>query len=266
MNKIITHPGKAHFDEFISICLILSNSVEDFFIERKEPTKKELNDPNTWVVDVGEKYEPTKKNFDHHQDKNLNCSYILVANYLNLNFMNSQNIPWWDIKSDLDTKGSTYVKQMNLTQDEFFSVGSPLENFILEKFSENPNSMINFMRDFGFEIMESASKIKTQIEIFKNDPIIIVNNQTVLIHQNSNILGLDQYIKKSQSDIAAIVFYDDRGLGWAFLRLFDNPHVDFLNLKNSSKIKFVHNNGFIAKTYQRISLKEIFELLSKSIK
>ena len=66
---IITHPGSAHFDEVTAIGLILAVNADTVFrIERREPTQEELNNPDIWVVDVGDQYEPETRNFDHHQD------------------------------------------------------------------------------------------------------------------------------------------------------------------------------------------------------
>ncbi|MDA8403773.1 MAG: MYG1 family protein, partial [Desulfobacteraceae bacterium] len=84
-HRIITHPGSAHFDEFFAISLILARRPDvSFTIERREPTKEELDNPDVWVVDIGERFEPHLKNFDHHQDINCSASFVLVSDYLGL--------------------------------------------------------------------------------------------------------------------------------------------------------------------------------------
>jgi len=64
---IITHPGSAHFDEMTAVSLILAAHADtEFHIERREPIPEELDNPDIWVVDIGNRHEPEKRNFDHH--------------------------------------------------------------------------------------------------------------------------------------------------------------------------------------------------------
>ena len=82
---IITHPGSAHFDEVTAVSLILAVYTDlEFRIERREPYTAELDDPNVWVVDIGDRYEPEKRNFDHHQSLDCPAAFVLVAEYLGL--------------------------------------------------------------------------------------------------------------------------------------------------------------------------------------
>src|SRR4030042_5514212 len=102
---IITHPGGAHFDEVAAISLILAvhtNTV--FVIERRDVAQIELDDPNVWVVDTGNRHEPDKRNFDHHQDTDCPASFVLVSEYLGL--LETMSImPWWQFKDSVDRIG-----------------------------------------------------------------------------------------------------------------------------------------------------------------
>ena len=67
--KIVTHNGQAHFDEFLAISLIIARHEDTHFhIERRDPKVEELENPEIWVIDIGDRFEPPLKNFDHHQD------------------------------------------------------------------------------------------------------------------------------------------------------------------------------------------------------
>ncbi len=82
---IITHPGSAHFDEVTAISLILAVHADTgFHIERRDPVLVELENPNVWVVDIGDRHEPEKHNFDHHQSLGCPAAFVLVAEYLGL--------------------------------------------------------------------------------------------------------------------------------------------------------------------------------------
>lgn len=120
LKKIITHSGPSHFDEFFAICLVLAETNDDFEIVRREPTDDELKDPNVWVIDVGNVYNPALKDFDHHQYAGGDSAFVLVADYFGLKEILS-NLPWFNIKSKLDTLGSTQVcKELEIKESAFF--------------------------------------------------------------------------------------------------------------------------------------------------
>ncbi|MGB2826787.1 MAG: MYG1 family protein, partial [Dehalococcoidales bacterium] len=102
---IITHPGSAHFDEVAAVSLILAVHADTVFrIERREPAQAELDNPSVWVVDIGDRHEPEKRNFDHHQDIDCPAAFILVAEYLGLSETMSV-MPWWHFKDSVDRFG-----------------------------------------------------------------------------------------------------------------------------------------------------------------
>ncbi len=79
---IVTHDGQFHADEIFAIALIFEVIGECDIIRTREITKEMLQDPETWVIDVGGKFDEETHNFDHHQDGGLESSNVLVLNYL----------------------------------------------------------------------------------------------------------------------------------------------------------------------------------------
>jgi len=78
MKKIITHPGVFHADETVAIA-ILKQVFSEVEIEKTyKPTPESLENPEIFVLDIGGVYNPEKNNFDHHQDKELGASNLLV--------------------------------------------------------------------------------------------------------------------------------------------------------------------------------------------
>lgn len=80
--KVIVHPGRFHLDEVVAVSLLkleCEKNSEELFLRRALPTAEELNNPEIWVVDIGGIYDPAFKNFDHHQDRSLECAAVLVA-------------------------------------------------------------------------------------------------------------------------------------------------------------------------------------------
>ena len=83
LKKIITHPGRAHKDDFLAICLLISRAPAP--ILRGEPSPEDLADPTLAVIDVGGEHEPARMNFDHHQwsrDRAPTCALSLVLDHL----------------------------------------------------------------------------------------------------------------------------------------------------------------------------------------
>ena len=81
MYKIVSHPGSAHKDDFLSVSVLLA-TLKQAEVFRREPTEEDLNDPDTYVVDVGLELTPERHNFDHHQDRSLPCAFHLVMQHL----------------------------------------------------------------------------------------------------------------------------------------------------------------------------------------
>lgn len=72
INRIITHAGQAHRDDFLSVCLALAYLARCGqkalpSVERRNPTAEDLQDPDVMVLDVGGELSVAKNNFDHHQ-------------------------------------------------------------------------------------------------------------------------------------------------------------------------------------------------------
>lgn len=76
MKYLVTHGGTAHLDDFFCACVFLRQELlhtkgsltsKPQLVNRREPTKEELDDPEVLVVDAGRQYDPHKNNFDYHQ-------------------------------------------------------------------------------------------------------------------------------------------------------------------------------------------------------
>ena len=85
ITKIIKHSGFAHLDDFLSTCLILYKDKDVDLISRQEEiSQEELFDNSIWKVDIGEKYDPNNKVFDHHQEEMNDCAFSLLLKHWDL--------------------------------------------------------------------------------------------------------------------------------------------------------------------------------------
>ncbi len=85
---IISHPKPYHLDDFLAVSLLLHKypgAIHRTARNRDEALKiiEEEKPDLAIVVDVGEKYEVGEKVrwYDHHQDINLPCSFVLVLKH-----------------------------------------------------------------------------------------------------------------------------------------------------------------------------------------
>ena len=85
IQKIITHPGGAHKDDVIAVCILVA--MHGAPVVRRNPTDNELDDPHIAVLDIGGSDDSSKSNFDHHQyprEHEPTCSLSLVLQHLGL--------------------------------------------------------------------------------------------------------------------------------------------------------------------------------------
>lgn len=264
VTKIITHNGNAHFDEFLAVALILARHEDTHFtIERRDPTEDELNDPKIWVVDIGHRYEPHLKNFDHHQDINIPASFIIVADYLELKGILEKNI-WWDFKDKMDRRGS-YKLAEEFALESLDPMISPLENFMLKVFAEDPMSVYHFAKAFAEKLIENGYKLNEQLAFWASCEQVTIKNKKVLIGHTDNTAGSVQYCETLDKPPHILVNYDGRGDGWSMSTIKDSNEINFYRLESNDLIKFAHKNGFIAKTKTRITLQEVIDLIEKAI-
>jgi hypothetical protein len=281
MKKIIVHPGRAHRDDFLSTCIALSTTNEYPIIERREPTEQELDDKDILILDIGMRHEPAKRNFDHHQRSRKDspkCALTLLIEDLNLeSIFKYQN--WYEVTAKIDVLGPKLTaEQMGL--DKFpHQLSSPIESSLLRIFgnleSIPPDSTIyQIMDSIGHDIVTQAKKYKERIQFLLLELEKRDNTQLSIIDIGFDLRGflvLDKeveglgYIRDHfYEKIDFLVAHNDRGKGWTLYRYDDNQKIDFSQIENDERIQFAHKNGFIAKTKEMISRKEIIQLLQLS--
>ena len=262
---IITHPGSAHFDEFFAISLILSTHEDQCFqVVRREPLEEELNNPQIWVVDVGNRHEPLLKNFDHHQDLETPASFRIVAEHLGLSETLSL-LPWWDYKDKIDRFGPIRVgaemgaRNLSITY-------SPFEEWYLDCFAETPSDSLPLMKAFGQSMVTSAERLLSGINYWKNAERLQVKQKVCLLGRINDLTGAEEYLTRLGGPPYSItISHDRRGEGWTLKRYHEDPDINFARLKNHPDVKFTHPGGFIAKTITRLPIETLKELIATSV-
>ena len=260
---IVTHPGTAHFDEVTAISLIVAaNNKTEFRIERREPTQIELNNPEIWVVDIGNRYEPEKLNFDHHQSLDCPASFVLIAKHLGL-LETLSILPWWQFKDSVDRIGPVESARLFQAGDDLVN-RNPMEDWLVNLFTNKPQESISLLKSFGAYVVTGAYRLKKQIEFWKSAQRLMISGVPAIIGETRESLGIEEFRRLEKNPPDIIISMDRRSEGWRLYRSQGSP-VDFSRIANCPEIEFAHKSGFLAKTRDHLTIDQLIPLLRKSI-
>jgi hypothetical protein len=260
---IITHPGSAHFDEVTAISLILAVCPDtEFRVERREPSQSELDDANVWVVDTGNRLEPEKRNFDHHQSIDCPSAFVLMAGYLGL-LDTLSFLPWWGFKDSVDRIGPVKSSQKFQAGDDMVN-RNPMENWLVDRFASEPQASLPLLRSFGSQIIEDAQRLKIQINFWKNSRRLVIAGVPAMIGETMESFGLEEFRRLDQNPPDIVISLDRRSEGWRLYR-YDGAPVDFSLIADCPEIEFAHKSGFLAKTKERLPIDELISLISRAV-
>ncbi|MFC2035973.1 MYG1 family protein [Chloroflexota bacterium] len=260
---IITHPGSAHFDEVLAISLILAKRTDKVFrIERRDPTQAELDNPDVWVVDIGDQHEPGKRNFDHHHDINCSASFVLVTGYLGL--LETMSImPWWHFKDSVDRFGPGQSSIKYNAGDDLVN-RNPVEIWLINSFASEPEASLPLLKVFGAHIIEDALMLKRQIDFWKTSFRLAISGVPAMIGETKETAGLEEFRRLDENPPDIVISLDRRDKGWRLFR-YDGTPVDFSLISDCPEIAFVHKSGFMAKTKERLAIYDLIALVGKAI-
>jgi len=274
--QVVTHPGQAHRDDFLacSIALMFFTSICAVF--RRNPTKEEMADPETLVLDVGEEYDIEKGNFDHHQlarDAEPECALSLFLGALGLR-ETFELMAWFTATKIMDSKGPmALAKHLGLASpDAIFKNLSPIEGGLVGLFEkqstiEDSSLLAHIMRLLGGDLLEYANVLRGQIEwLSANARMVDIGSVPAMLVESSNTEGTQQFRDSKCPGVGISISWDDRGAGWALYRFNDHPAVDFSRLEGDPAILFAHKGGFIAKTRERLPMDEVLALVKRALK
>ena len=274
MSKIITHPGSAHKDDFLSTSVLLA-TLHDAEVYRCEPTQADLDDSDTFVVDVGMEYDPIRRNFDHHQDTSLPCAFHLLLQHLGLHEAATQAFAWYPYMSMIDVRGAyRTAEHLGIDTDILFTTSSPIDGYILANFSQidslNKNDMLYvLMKDFGRDMISLVKRKMERFERLKVEAKIVPIKQYKAVFSaidDSPKLSMDMYLRYlADEDIVMNIIPSNRCKGWELVRIGDNTMIDFRSIARCPEIRFVHGSGFLAKTHTQLSLEEVLPLACQAV-
>jgi len=260
---IVTHPGSAHFDEVTAVSLIMASFPEtEFKVERREPTVAELEDPAIWVVDVGDRHEPEKRNFDHHQSLDCPAGFVLVANFLGLSETLSV-LPWWGFKDSVDRFGVVRSSIKFNAGDELVN-RNPMEMWLTSRFASATQDYLTVLKSYGAYVIASARVLKRQLDYWKSCSRLNIAGVPAIIGETRESAGLEEFRRSAENPPDIIISMDRRSDGWRLFRYEGTP-VDFSRLIGEPEIAFAHKSGFMAKTHEHMPEDQLIALVSKAV-
>lgn len=274
--KIVLHGGSAHTDDYLSACVLLSIfKNKKVVIRRRDPKPEEFKDNNVFLVDVGLKHEPSFSNFDHHQfpsDYEPTCALSLVLKHFDLYDLFNKYFKWVKFVERLDCHGPfNYCKEEGLEPEQFFGVESIIQKSMLGLFERfyKEDFMQETMRTTGDYLIRSARECDERWALLEKEAkfwnVGAINICSFESDVRSPSFQLNEWLDTFDEEYPITITNDDRGEGTALFRRGDDERINFSLLKDDPRILFAHNNGFCAKTKNKLSNQSIKELIEKSI-
>lgn len=250
MKQIITHDGQFHADEIFAIALLFEIIGEVPILRTRNIKIEDIENPETWMLDVGMYNDAVLHNFDHHQDSTLEATNMLVLRSLNASK---------HIKDELfDELFDKFKTISTIDKNGTANFNGFQVNSLIKSLNQLPNGWdlaLNVARAVVKTAIESVRLIKVSKDIFNKGKFlmhsIIYCNEFPVHWKRYNVSNylLVQETKKED-------FYSPE---WV-LHTIDS--VAFPLLK-TGKETFFHNNRFLAKYATEEDAFEACRLLEK---
>ena len=265
---ILTHPGGAHKDELLAVCVLIAKYGVP--VVRRDPSPEELSDSTVAVVDVGSLHQPAKMNFDHHQferDHAPICALSLVLDHLGLYEDASHLCDWLEPTEWFDSRGPKKTAEMlGVPRRAISQLNSPFDITLLRRFAllselSPGEPLYEFMRFAGEDLLEYLKVARQRMDFVKKhvehwsiehsgevvEAVFLPRTEPPAEEPSSSLAN---YIRsqKIEDTVAAIVYPDRRGDGYGIGRYEDHPRLDFSLVKDEPDVHFAHNSGFMCKT------------------
>lgn len=272
---IVTHHGHAHRDEFIAICLLLSELKQELTINRANPTEEELRDPEVIVVDVGGEMSVGLSNLDHHQlprEAEACCSITQVLTWLGYDLSYVREVwPWLEYAEYIDSKGpAATCKRFGIPAENLIRGMSPVESALIHLFQEQKsitpdNPLWKTMKTIGDSSMGYLHEVTRRlVQLKDNAKFETLGNVKIMVNDHiapseHPALGVELFLRreKLEGEIDVVVSQDEREPGLSLFRRNDSKKIDFSKIEKEPGVRFAHKIGFVAKTLPDVNWREL---------
>lgn len=268
IRMILTHPGGAHKDDVLAVCVLLARYNAP--VVRREPTTEELDDPGVVVVDIGGVHDPERMDFDHHhfaREHAPTCALSLVLDHWGLYEDAHRFCDWLEPAEWFDSRGPNKTAAwLGVPRRAISQLNSPVDMTLLRRFAQSDeiapsDPLYEFMRYVGEDLLGYLRSARERIDyVAKHVERWSVEHGDEVIEAiflprsdppaDDPSAAVANYIRAEglQNTIAAIVYPDRRGGGYGIGRYEDHPKLDFSRVKDEPDVHFAHKSGFMCKT------------------
>ncbi len=286
IRKIVTHPGGAHKDDFLAVCVLISKYSAP--VERRVVEPEDLADKATCVVDIGGSDDSELHNFDHHQyprEHEPTCALSLVLKFLGLYDDAKLFCDWLDTAEWFDSRGPQKTAEyLGVSRDAVARLNSPIDITMLRRFAKvtqlGPGQpLYEVMRYIGDDLIEHVEGARRRLDqtaaslqVWPLDGVFD-GAQAVFMERSENppeepSSSLARYVRAQQleSKVVALIYPDRRGEGYGMSRFDDHPGLDFCRVAEQPDVHFAHVSGFMCKTTATdpLRLRELLHLSWKA--
>lgn len=268
LNTILTHPGGAHKDDFLAVCLLAAKYGAP--IVRRNPTEEDLADPAVAIVDVGGEHAPERMNFDHHhfpREHPPTCALSLVLAHYDLYEDAKIFCDWLEPAEWFDSRGPKKTAEMlGIPRRAVGQLHSPIDVTMLRRFAAETElgpgeTLYEVMRFVGEDLLTYLATVRARIAyveehgarwtLEKGDDVIeavFLPRTDPVAEEPSATVAAYVRAKSLAGSTCAIVYPDRRGPGYGISRWEDHPKLDFCRVEAEDDVKFAHKSGFVCKT------------------
>lgn len=268
LDKIVVHPGRSHADEILAVMLAEASTCDGNTIPvfRRNPTEDDMQDNRTLVMDIGGKIDDWAMVFDHHQlprDAAPECAFSLLAKEIGVAEDLEAFFDWFATGRAIDSKGPfQWARGVGVDWSKVSGLLSPVSELVHDWFEEAHDdvpvdeTLVRRLQQQGRKILDAAAEFRAFSEKADTKGLpaevagVKVFDFREFTPQESQRFGL-AYAKAKGATDGVIVSQDDRGPGYAYLRINDDPKIDFSQCASKPYCGFAHANGFILKTKDR---------------
>ncbi|MDB4961730.1 MAG: hypothetical protein JWP01_1729 [Myxococcales bacterium] len=268
VHTIVTHPGGAHKDDFLAVCVLAAQ--HGCPVLRRDPTPEEVADPQVALVDIGGSHDPARLNFDHHhfpREHPPTCALSLVLDHLGLYQDALQFCDWLETAEWFDSRGPKKTGEwLGVPRRAISQLNSPIDTTLLRRFAkatrlEPAEPLYQVMKMVGQDLLDYLREARERLDYVAArvqrwsipcgaDVIeaLYLPRADAAADEPSSMLGGYIRAKKLDGVIAATIYPDRRGEGFGIGRYEDHPRLDFSRVEGQPDVHFAHKSGFMCKT------------------
>jgi hypothetical protein len=285
MKYIVAHGGAAHLDDAMACALAMAGKGSPIAcdppvaswsgvlpIERRDPTDRELEDPEVLVIDVGGRYEPAKGNFDHHQfpKGDSRCAMLLLASHVRapgsefelMAEVLPRVFPWWRTAVTIDQQGPfKAASDTGLEWSQVRPFVGPLAEVYLQMFASADitpqargelvfNTLTRFVEDRVFARLDAERNIVLR-DVGGVDVLDLTRVERPELCGMPVACAMADSLGKTRGVMVYVAAPRRSGETWrstglTLRRVGKDMSVDFTRVKDDPAVKFAHANGFLA--------------------